>query len=145
MPGGPPPLGAGLGSSAPRTHAGPSHLDQDIDFSALETDDFDEKKFILQHRRRVPLFQLQKALEIKNEDVKSRLIEQINEKYSDFVNLSARMRHLEVLVEPIVEPLQQTCSVCDGFVDKLDEVKCSWFRSSFFGEYNVWIWGAREG
>ena len=111
---------------APTSSAFPQALDSDIDFSAFEQESFNEKDFILQHRRRVPLFQLQKALSDKNEAVKALLIEQINEKYSDFVNLSARMRQLEQIVDPIVEPLQQTCVVCDGFVDKLDEVggKC---------------------
>ena len=96
--------------------------DEGIDLSAFEAKDFDPRQFVLKHRRRIPLPQLQKILSEKTEKIKTELVELINAKYSDFVSLSAKMKHLEALTQPILEPLKQNRNVCESFALKLDDV-----------------------
>ncbi|CAD7950780.1 unnamed protein product [Amoebophrya sp. A120] len=107
-----------------------------IDFSAFEAGasggglpeeqqvqrSFDAKDWISQYRRSIPLPQLQKVLTAKSESVKTELVELINAKYSDFVALSSKMKQLEQLTHPIIEPLQENRATCDDFAAKLDEL-----------------------
>eukprot|EP00392_Amoebophrya_sp_AT5.2_P014624 g14785.t1 len=92
--------------------------------TSQRSQEFDPKEFVQQYRRRIPLPQLQKILNEKHEAVKADLVELINEKYGDFVSLSSKMKELEHLTQPILEPLKENRALCEEFTRKLDEL-CS--------------------
>jgi len=81
--------------------------------------EFDAKDFVQRFRRRLPLNQLQKALQSHHGATRQELVELINEKYADFVSLSSRMQGVERALRPLRAPLEESSELTRGLQVRL--------------------------
>eukprot|EP00301_Raphidiophrys_heterophryoidea_P021417 c5855_g1_i2.p1 GENE.c5855_g1_i2~~c5855_g1_i2.p1 ORF type:complete len:361 (+),score=74.61 c5855_g1_i2:27-1109(+) len=85
----------------------------------FEGDSFDANEFVQWHRQRVPLDKLSKDLRGLSKSLKNQLLSLVNNEYSDFVELSSTLSHLQAasaLRPPVVnlrENLKESCHAID--------------------------------
>lgn len=91
----------------------------EIPSSEFDFRDFDPRDFVQRYRKRLPLPQLQKSLRAHHSATRQELVELINEKYADFVNLSTRMQGVERALKPLRAPLMESAELTQGLHSKL--------------------------